>query len=292
MHVASWSQDPSTQCGAVLVRPDKTLASLGFNGFPQGVSDAPELYGDRVQKYARIVHSEMNALLFAQDESLVGCSVYAWPMPPCDRCTAHLIQSGIARMVCPPPSEEKLTRWRGQFDRAHEAWITSGAQVDYKALHLADNAALPPSLVLEFPEDTKKWDARFLRLAAEVASWSRDPREPRGAVLVRPDRTVASVGFNGFPKGLPDDPFRYQDMDWRGSMLIDAELNALVFARDRSLAGYMVYAWPTPPDVRTIAHLVQKKIGRIVSPVALEDQAREVWRDGAGDFSLVPQLLA
>ena len=45
--VASWSRDPSTQCGAVIVRPDKTVAAVGFNGFPRGADDSPALYPDR-----------------------------------------------------------------------------------------------------------------------------------------------------------------------------------------------------------------------------------------------------
>lgn len=99
--VALWSKDPSTQCGAVLVRPNRTLASVGFNGFPRGMSDAPELYADRPTKYGRVIHSEWNAIQSSHDPSLEGYTVYAWPMPPCDLCTAALAQKGIARVVCP-----------------------------------------------------------------------------------------------------------------------------------------------------------------------------------------------
>lgn len=286
-HVASWSLDPSTKCGAVLVRPNKTLASLGFNGFPQGVADSADLYDDRQTKYARIVHSEMNALLFSQDQSLAGYQVFAWPMPPCDRCTAHLIQEGVARMVCPPPSQEKLDRWKQQFDIAHDSWIASGAQVDYRSLEGDFPDDRPPSLDLLFADDTPKWDGRFLRLAAELASWSRDPIDPRGAVLVRPDKTVASIGFNGFPQSLPDDPTRYRDPAIRASLLIDAELNAMIFARDRNLEGYRMYAWPTAPCERTVSHLVQKRLGRIIVPTTLSTEAQQIWTGGDRQLSIV-----
>jgi deoxycytidylate deaminase len=36
-----WSKDPSTKVGAVIVRPDLTVASIGYNGFPRGMSDDP-----------------------------------------------------------------------------------------------------------------------------------------------------------------------------------------------------------------------------------------------------------
>lgn len=47
----------------------------------------------------------------------------------------------------------------------------------------------------------EKWDARFLDLAVFIGDWSKDPSTKVGAVLVRPDRTIAGLGFNGFPRG-------------------------------------------------------------------------------------------
>ena len=63
------SKDPSTKTGAVIVRPNKTVVSVGFNGFPQGMPDDEELYKDRDEKYSRIVHCEVNALIFAERQA-------------------------------------------------------------------------------------------------------------------------------------------------------------------------------------------------------------------------------
>ena len=38
-----------------------------------------------------------------------------------------------------------------------------------------------------------KWHNRFMELAEHVAQWSRDPSTKVGAVIVRPDKSVASV---------------------------------------------------------------------------------------------------
>ena len=46
-HVATWSKDPSTQVGAAVVDGQLCVVSLGFNGFPRGVDDSPELYADK-----------------------------------------------------------------------------------------------------------------------------------------------------------------------------------------------------------------------------------------------------
>jgi dCMP deaminase len=79
--VASWSRDPSTKVGAVIVRPDKTIASVGYNGFPRQMRDTPERYADREEKYSRIIHAEVNALLHAR-ESVTGYDMYVWPYMP------------------------------------------------------------------------------------------------------------------------------------------------------------------------------------------------------------------
>lgn len=99
-HVAQWSKDPSTKCGAVIVRPNRTIASLGYNGFPRGVEDAGHLYSNREEKYKRIVHAEVNAILFAS-EPMRGYTLYTWPFLPCCRCATVVIQSGLTRVVAP-----------------------------------------------------------------------------------------------------------------------------------------------------------------------------------------------
>jgi dCMP deaminase len=124
--VASWSKDPSTKCGCVIVRPDWTIASVGYNGFPRGVIDSEERYADRPTKYEMVVHSEANAILSA-GERLDGCSLFVVPMPPCARCTALIIQAGIEQVVCPQPSDDQVSRWGKSFELTskmlHEAGV-------------------------------------------------------------------------------------------------------------------------------------------------------------------------
>lgn len=130
-HVASWSRDPSTKVGAVIVRPDKTIASVGFNGFPRGMSDDPELYANRELKYSRIVHAEINAILHTR-EALHGYTLYTWPLAPCDRCAVTVIQSGISRVVFPATSEEACQRWGKLLEVALGMFAEAG--VEYSCL--------------------------------------------------------------------------------------------------------------------------------------------------------------
>lgn len=108
--VASWSKDPSTKCGCVLVDPDTNrIAGVGFNGFPRGMVDNEELYNDRPTKYSRVLHAEENAILNTF-EKLEGYTAYVTG-PPCNHCALHLIQAGIQRVVCRKPTQDYLSRW-------------------------------------------------------------------------------------------------------------------------------------------------------------------------------------
>ena len=121
-HIAQWSKDPSTQVGAVIVRPDKSVASIGFNGFPQTMPDHDELYANREEKYCRIIHAEMNALNFSRDQSHEGYTVYNWPFLPCisKGCFIHLVQAGITRFVSPKATDDILSRWDNDIHLVHQ----------------------------------------------------------------------------------------------------------------------------------------------------------------------------
>jgi len=116
-YVSTKSKDPSTKTGAVIVRPDKSLCSVGFNGFPQKMPDLPELYANREEKYSRIIHCEMNALLFSRDQTLEDYTLYTYPFMSCDRCFEHMVQKGIIRFVYPKATPDQLTRWGDTFER-------------------------------------------------------------------------------------------------------------------------------------------------------------------------------
>lgn len=116
--ISTWSKDPSTKCGAVITQ-DKRIISTGFNGFPDKMPDDYQLYTNREEKYSRIVHCEMNALLFAR-EPVAGATLYTYPFMSCDRCFVHMVQAGITRFVAPKPTEDQLTRWGEAFERVRD----------------------------------------------------------------------------------------------------------------------------------------------------------------------------
>lgn len=97
--VSTWSKDPSTKVGAVITNSENHIVSLGFNGFPKDVKDVEEFYNNREEKYKRVVHAEMNAVLFARGRDLGGSTLFTYPIPPCPHCAPVIIQAGIKRVV-------------------------------------------------------------------------------------------------------------------------------------------------------------------------------------------------
>lgn len=131
-HISLWSKDPSTKVGAVIVRPDRTVAALGYNGFPRGCSDDARLYNDRETKLSRVVHAEMNAILSAR-EPLHGYTIYVWPPSygtTCDRCAAHIIQAGIGRVVGVKETMSEFSeRWKAACQEALKLYEEAGITV-------------------------------------------------------------------------------------------------------------------------------------------------------------------
>lgn len=117
------------------------------------------------------------------------------------------------------------------------------------------------------------WDTRFAQLAKLVSLWSKDPSTKVGAVIVRPDKTIASVGFNGFPKGVPDDISWYENRDIKYNVVKHAEENAILFSREL-LDGYTLYVYPLPPCSSCAGDIIQRGIKRVVAIVPAQHMSR------------------
>lgn len=124
--VSTWSKDPSTQTGAVIVDSKGSIVSLGYNGFARGVEDTPERWNDRDTKYKMVVHCERNAIIFAKKD-LTGCTLYTWPFMSCSPCAGMVIQAGIVRVVAP---ENDNPRWQADFELAKQQFAEAKVIVD------------------------------------------------------------------------------------------------------------------------------------------------------------------
>ena len=111
-----------------------------------------------------------------------------------------------------------------------------------------------------------KWDRRFMRVAAEVATWSKDPGHKVGAVLVRPiHRVILSTGFNGLPRAMRD--VNLEDRDSKLSRTVHAEMNAVLNAGLSPVALHepiTLYVTPLMICDRCAVHLIQAGVTRVI----------------------------
>ena len=133
--VASWSKDPSTKVGCVLVK-NRRVISTGYNGFPKGISDDLSRLNDREKKYEITVHAEVNSITNAalHGVSTDGASAYV-TFSPCSRCASVLINAGI-KEVYVASGQAVPGRWLDNFTLART--ILAEAGVLYHLLDLSD----------------------------------------------------------------------------------------------------------------------------------------------------------
>jgi dCMP deaminase len=115
-----------------------------------------------------------------------------------------------------------------------------------------------------------KWDLRYLNLAKEVSTWSKDPSSKIGAVAVGSKGQVLAQGYNGFPRGIYDGEIRYLDKETKYKYVVHAEQNVIYNATYNgvSLDGATLYVYGLPVCSDCAKGIIQVGIKRVVIPAA------------------------
>ena len=95
-------------------------------------------------------------------------------------------------------------------------------------------------------DDYISWDEYFMGVAKLAAMRSKDPNTQVGSCIVSPDNNILSMGYNGFPKGCPDDDFPWEreaedELFTKYPYVTHSELNAILNYRGGSLDGAKLY---------------------------------------------------
>lgn len=132
--VSTWSIDPSTKVGCILVK-NKKVISTGYNGFPKNVSDNFDRLLDREKKYEITVHAEVNAVTTAalHGVSTEGSTAYV-SFSPCSRCAAVLINAGVSEIYVIGGSIVP-DRWLSNFITASNLLAEAG--VGYQVIDIS-----------------------------------------------------------------------------------------------------------------------------------------------------------
>ena len=122
-----------------------------------------------------------------------------------------------------------------------------------------------------------KWDKRFMNIAKEVSTWSKDPSTSIGAVCVK-DKLIISTGYNGFPSSIADDS-RLLDRETKYLYVVHAELNCILNAVKNGITGVSgstLYVYGLPPCCDCTKAIIQSGISRVVYS---SEEIPEKWQE-------------
>jgi dCMP deaminase len=129
----------------------------------------------------------------------------------------------------------------------------------------------------------ESWDELFLEMCFLISRKSKDPSTRTGCVVVDGNNRIRSMGFNGFPQGVGDEPERYADRELKYRLIAHCDENA-IFSAARigiPLDGCTMYL-TGPPCSNCTKGIIQAGIRRVVWPRwnKFEDDVstRERWR--------------
>lgn len=131
--IGNWSKDRSRQVACVVVAPDNSVRSIGFNGFPRGLNDDDDERHERPHKYLWTEHAERNAIYAAARNGipLAGCRIYL-PWFPCVDCARAIVQAGLNELVCLQPDFGDA-KWGEGFKVSAELLEEAGVRVRFMA---------------------------------------------------------------------------------------------------------------------------------------------------------------
>ena len=121
-----------------------------------------------------------------------------------------------------------------------------------------------------------KWDKRFLDIAKEISTWSKDPSRQIGAIAVR-NRKILATGYNGFPKGIEDNKDRLNNREEKYKYVVHAEMNCIYNAAENgiSLKDSTMYIRGLPVCGQCALGIIQAGVSKVV---ALSSDTPERWK--------------
>jgi dCMP deaminase len=147
--------------------------------------------------------------------------------------------------------------------------------------------------------ECKKWDKRYMQLAKQVASWSKDPSSQIGAVAIAPKGQVLSQGYNGFPRGIADTEDRMTSREVKYRYVVHAEMNAIYNATYNgvSLDGATMYVSGLPCCSECAKGIIQVGISEVVMDgdpdnprwKASCDLALDMFKEAGIDVRFIPR---
>jgi len=118
----------------------------------------------------------------------------------------------------------------------------------------------------------------LLEVAHAYAAKSKDPSTKLAALIIDDNMVVRSSGWNGFPRGVKDDPERLNDRDTKLKYVCHAELNAVANAARAGVStdGCVLLVTKLHPCATCAGLIIQAGIKKVYTPLPFDD---ERWAD-------------
>lgn len=124
-----------------------------------------------------------------------------------------------------------------------------------------------------------KWTKRYLDMARQASTWSKDPSTKIGAIAIGSKGQILSTGYNGFARGIRDTEQRYNNKEEKYKYVIHGEMNAIYNAclNGVSLEGSTLYVYGLPVCSECANGIIQVGIKKVViqCPIDINDK----WKD-------------
>ena len=124
-----------------------------------------------------------------------------------------------------------------------------------------------------------KWAGRLLKMAKEVASWSKDDSTKVGAVITTLDGSPIAWGFNGMPMGIDDTKPERHVRPYKYKWMCHAERNAMDLSSRSDLTDCVMFVTFSP-----CTNCAQSIIQRGIKTVVIDanhtaDKSPERWQE-------------
>lgn len=109
-------------------------------------------------------------------------------------------------------------------------------------------------------------DKKYMELAKELSTWSKDPSRKIGAIAVNSDGVILSQGYNGFPRGFDDSKENFDNREIKYKYIVHAEANLIYNAArvGASLKDSTIYVWGLPVCGECAKAIAQVGVSRVV----------------------------
>jgi dCMP deaminase len=123
------------------------------------------------------------------------------------------------------------------------------------------------------------WKNRYLSLAKEISTWSKDPSTQVGSVAIGNQGQVLSQGYNGFPRKFPDKLALYEDREQKYKYTIHAEMNCIYHAtlNGISLEGSTIFIYGLHACHECAKGLCQVGVKAVIAQKS--DKSNQRWQD-------------